>query len=330
MKTKLILALTAAVGVAAVAAGPAWALSFSDKVLALNPVAYWQFNGNYLDSSGHGNTLIPFGNAGISTTGGVSGLGSCADLSGDGGQNGYYVATPAGSSLNFGGTQYSINLWFNNALSAAQTTSSGIMVNKRNSANWVADGWDYGLWTADYARPGDALRGTVASKTLFDSDPLSALNQANVWHMATVTWNQNTGTGASPNGAACLYLDGKLVGAGLGLGSGLEQAAYKLIIGNAASPGDDYQNMNYFKGKLDEVAVFSTALSSAAIADLYGTPIPPPQGLSRGHQILLHAGCRFRPRDMLQQGGPILLMPQTGPPRISPRMNRTVPCFPVR
>ena len=57
MKTPLSTALAIAIGVMGIAVEPTWAVSFRDKVLALNPVAYWEFEVGYTDSSGHGNTL---------------------------------------------------------------------------------------------------------------------------------------------------------------------------------------------------------------------------------------------------------------------------------
>ena len=92
MKATLILALAVAIGVVAVAVEPARAVSFSDKVLALNPVAYWQFEFGYTDSSGNGNTLTPFGTTGVA----LGQYGLAASLPSDTNGNGFYVDTPAG------------------------------------------------------------------------------------------------------------------------------------------------------------------------------------------------------------------------------------------
>jgi hypothetical protein len=89
-----VLALTGAAQAASVT-------QFSEAVNALNPVGYWQFENDWTDSTGSGNTLTPFGpaNPGFTPGPGLPGLsGDAADFRHAGGQSGAYVDTSGGGN----------------------------------------------------------------------------------------------------------------------------------------------------------------------------------------------------------------------------------------
>ncbi len=291
MRTTPVLTVIIAIAAICGTVDSASAITLRDITLALNPVAYWEFNGDYTDSSGYGNTLTPFGTADLAP----GYLGQAANLPDNTNGNGFYVDTPAGSSLNLTGNEWSINLWYNNAKSANTSTGTQNMVNKRGGTTWLGDYWDYGLWMGlnapGHPQPSNHLVGTMhngaGSYAYSTSGPLNPtpipLDEANQWHMATVSWD---------SGATFFYLDGQLVRTAAD-GGALTPSTYRMILGNTDSPGTSDAPGNGWQGQLDEVAVFNTAISTEDVASLYGLPAAPPQALSRGHNILLQKGLQL-------------------------------------
>ena len=272
MKTALCLVLVLVVGVGGIAVESACA-AFRDEVLARNPVGYWEFEGDLTDSSGNGNTLTAFGDAGISSA--YSGRIGAAGTFYKGGPYstgaGFYVDTPAGNALNFGGTSFSINLWCSNVNSTEMATGTRIMVNKRYGATWNGYWNSYGMWMTIVAGPPKALElravmwnGGLDYSPSSGNLPLPA-DEAHVWHMATVAWDGTT---------KYFYWDGQPLGGGASWIPQLTNTAYRLIIGNDDSPGTTDGGNNGWEGMLDEVAIFSTCLSAADVAAMYAAAPP--------------------------------------------------------
>jgi len=267
------------------AAPPATLGTFREEVLARNPVGYWEFKGNPNDSSGNGNTLTLNGSAGYASATIATGLFGQAASLGATSSDGFYVATPpGGSSLNIGGTNWSVNLWFNPADGAADNPlRTRVLIAKRTSTSGAWPWLTYGFFLEITGSPSwvyqyDAIMHDGAQGT-FSSPALSAIG-ANEWHMGTCSFSDPDGAGGAW-GMVTYYLDGTPLGSVTLPGTLPLPAAYRFIIGNDGAVGDSGYGGNFFKGMIDEVAVFGTALTGADVYDLYTAahlPPPPPKG----------------------------------------------------
>ncbi|MCG2684735.1 MAG: LamG domain-containing protein [Planctomycetales bacterium] len=86
------------------------------------------------------------------------------------------------------------------------------------------------------------------------------------WHMLTASWN---------NGTATFYRDGAPLGTPVSMG-GVMQPGTHLVIGTRSAPGDDSNTgANHFRGKLDEIAIFGSALSAADVTAIYNASLVP-------------------------------------------------------
>jgi hypothetical protein len=83
-------------------------------------------------------------------------------------------------------------------------------------------------------------------------------------------WHQCVATRTQTTGAFSVYVDGTLQATGKA-GQNTQNASAKLLFGEIASGGS-----HYFNGSLDEVQIFSRALSSSEVAALYGCIVSPP------------------------------------------------------
>ena len=232
--------------------------TITDITMALNPVGYWKFEDNLDDSSGNNNTLTVVDDAVV-----VKGRGDFSLADGGGS---LYVDTPAGNALNLVGNTYSVNAWVNFADEPAdQPWRTRILVNKQRSDPWTVESWDYGLWAEtilgpDFPNtPPDAFRLNTYLGSSFGAGAIGDLTSAELavdtWHMVTVSTDA---------GIASFYYDGNLLGTGpvAGAATGGSPAFSRLVIGNSGS------GLDFFKGKIDEVSVFSTAISAEDVAGL--------------------------------------------------------------
>ena len=241
--------------------------AFNDAVNALNPVGYWQFEDDWTDETAGGNTLTPFGSSAAFTDGpGLPGLsGRAADFRHEGGQSGASVATGGGNVLNLSGSAYTINAWVSNRDFFTGQNRSFIAVER--DANWNASaGANYGLSTfrdnTGLTNMRSWTQGSLANAT-----DIAGVDDG--WHMMTVS--------ATLGGTANFYIDGALVGSGSVGGSSLAGDGAFLSVGNncdgSGCPGNDLD------GRIDELAVFDTALTGPQIQGLYDAAIPEPATL---------------------------------------------------
>ena len=268
---RCILSLAVAIALLGTVVPSASASPFSDAVNALSPAGYWQFeNTGYTDSSGNGNTLTPFGTVGITPGPGLLGLpGNAVDLRHAGGQQGLSVATGVGNALNLTGTQYSINAWVSND---EPIGSFGMIAVNRN-ATWPAGGWNYGNSVTNYGDASGVNQGqrawtsnSTGIETYYTGSDLN-------WHMLTVSVDLS----ASPQ--ATFYVDGASVGsASIGATTLTGPGSWFVVGNNSNNVTADYGPSD-LNGRIDELAVFGSALSAAQVSDLYiaaTAPIPEP------------------------------------------------------
>ena len=231
----------------------------TDITMALNPVGYWKFEDNLDDSSGNGNSLTVVDDAAFAKGRGDFSLA-------DGGGS-FYVDTPAGNVLNLVGNTLSINAWVNfGDTPADQPWRTRVLVNKQRSDPWSVSAWDYGLWTEIILGPDfpntlpEAFRLNTYLGDGWGAGAIGDLTPddlaVDTWHMVTVSMDA---------GIASYYYDGELVGIGEvgGAATGGSPAFSRLVIGNSGS------GLDYFKGMIDEVSIFGTAISADDVASLY-------------------------------------------------------------
>lgn len=271
-KITTLMTILAIAGAAQVAS----ATDFSDAVNALNPVGYWQGEGNFNDSTANANHLTGFihggGTPGFTAGPGHAGmLGDAMDFRHPGGQRGAYVAIDAANALTLNGSEYTINAW----VTQEEINGTWGFVATQRGTGWCCPAeWNYSLSyatgeTSSAFKP--FVLGSNASVTAadnFDGD----------WHMLTVSATVGGGT-------ANFYADGVHQGS-VGLGGatfavhGADGAYFQ--VANPINPvshaaGDANYGGNDLNGRIDELAVFDKALSASEIQGLYdaaGVPEP--------------------------------------------------------
>jgi len=242
------------------AAHVASASQFSDAVDALNPVGYWQGEGNFDDSTANANHLTPFGGATANGEGpGLPGLpGSAMDFRHAGGQRGAWVATGAANPLNLSGAiAYTINAWVAND----DDTGSYRMIATERDAAWAASAgantsfatyrWGVGATSGTRTYTQGSI-ATVEGFPIYDGG----------WHMLTAV--------VTLSGTAEFFLDGASLGsAGVGGGAAIAGDGELFVVGNNSNDIIADWATQDFDGRIDELAVFGTALSATQISNLY-------------------------------------------------------------
>jgi hypothetical protein len=257
------------------------ASNFCAAVNDLNPVGYWQFEQDWTDRSGNGNTLTPFalseGPVTFTPGPGHAGMpGDAADFRHGGGQRGAYVDTGAGDPLTLSGAGgYTINAWVSND---EDLGSWGFIAVERD-AGWCCgpNGWNYGL--AYYRSLGGPQSGykTWIQGSNASVEPVPIIDAD--WHMLTVS-------ATLPSGTASIYLDGVFAGSHATGGASMAGDGEYFQVGNPINPitnaavPENYTS-NDLNGRIDELAVFGSALSAQDIAGLYAAAqVPEPTTLA--------------------------------------------------
>jgi len=256
-KLTAIVAVLALTGAAQVAS----ASDFSDAVDALNPVAYWQFEIDWTDSTAGGNTLTPFGVAGLTASSGLPGLDAgAADFRHAGGQSGARADISAGgNALKLtGATAYTINAWVSNENDLG---NFGFIAAGRDAA-WAAGAGANTSFLTYRCVPCPNTSGmrsfTQGSTATVEGFPI----YDGGWHMLTAV--------VSLSGTAEFFVDGASVGSG-GIGGGASIAGDGVwfnVANNANDITTDWASQD-LDGRIDDLAVFGTALSAAQISNLY-------------------------------------------------------------
>ncbi len=197
--------------------------------------------------------------------------------------NGDYISTTDSANWDFGTGDFAIEAWFN--------TPNPTGTQRIISAGSQADGAN-NLWSLGYGDNGDWGGGRRINFAVFNgggysdfsSDPVTF--QPNTWHHAAVV---RSGTSFT------FYLDGVLVGTrAVGAGFTINGGSTGAIIG-ARYNQNPSAIFEYANGRLDEISLYSRALSASEIAAVYnaGTAgklksvfTSPPITLSENKQLL--------------------------------------------
>jgi hypothetical protein len=199
-------------------------------------VGYWQLDGNSLDNSGNGNNGT---NNGATPAPGKFGQAMYFNGTSN------YVSVPNSSSLSVT-TAITIAAWIK---PYNFTTESCVL------AKWYQNGsnWSYVLYGKGTANAGFRLyngSSNFVQLTGWTDNPI-----IEKWNFIVATWDNSSGI-------ARVFVNNKLVGTQTGAFSTILTTANPVWIGN-----DGYNS--YFAGSIDEVAVFSRALSLAEISQYY-------------------------------------------------------------
>ena len=248
-----------------IGAGQTFSTKLLQEVSVANLMAFWKFNGNTNDSSGHGhNGTLRTGLIGSSATtatdGGVMPV-AVADRFGRAGMaydfnNGANVEVPYSGELN--PQNLTICLW----VKRHTTNSNNYMVslNRWNGYKFQLQGNNFPFFTFHDSNNGyhdvDANPGTV------DQD---------VWAQVAVTYT---------NGTMKFYVNGVLVKTAAVSGTPITvNPPVNMAIGNEMPKSGynltDSNNPNYFYGasfligSLDDVRIYNIALSAAEILSIY-------------------------------------------------------------
>ncbi|MFN5317593.1 MAG: LamG-like jellyroll fold domain-containing protein [Bacteroidia bacterium] len=212
-------------------------------------VGWWPFNGNANDESGNGNDGNPYG--GVSITTDRFGNNNAA-YNFDGLDD--YIEIQSNTALNLP-ESYTINVWANAQEFLGQFTDEPSIVSK--FGGWGSGGYaifmgeDVGAINYCYQQGGNnRMRITNYS--------------ADTWYNITAVYD---------NLKTRLYIDGIFVDSLDNSGS-IEPNDIPLCIGKE---GQIHSNISYFKGMIDDIAIYNRALTPEEITALYtGQPVNPP------------------------------------------------------
>jgi PKD repeat protein len=221
-------------------AAPATSTAYSSAVLADGPAGYWRLG----ETSGTGvadATGAPSGTAVGGVTPGLAGVSGDGDTAmGFDGSSGY-IRVDDRSSLDFSSQDFSVEAW-------ARPTASGAVVHKGDASGYT--GWQYRLALTSAGK----WRGTVfvGSNNVTVTDPGTP---------SMTSWTHLVLVRAA--GQVTLYVNGAAVATTKFTGN-VNTGTGVLAIGRTGSSAE-----GYFKGGVDEVAIYPTALSAAQVANHY-------------------------------------------------------------
>ena len=231
---------------------------YSDEVLVDNPVAYWRLgepNGDSIaiDEKGtYNGTYIG------SPLGGVAGaLADNTAVTFNGSSQ--YVRAANGSSLAFPNTTFSVEFWFK----ASTLAASQFIVAKDGGG--VGNGWSVYLNNlGSISTVAKGITGNFAASRL----TVATTFGDNVWHHVVTVIKTDTVTTGN-NDILAIYIDG--ISQSLTANTGTTPyvaPTLEVEIGRRSSG-------NYLTGSVDEVAIYSSALSAARILAHYQAARPP-------------------------------------------------------
>jgi len=229
--------------------------SQNSSSLSQGLVGWWTFDGknlisNVADSSGLGNNgyMQGFGATSTAVTQGVSGQGLKFDGRND------YVKTSWTSDTYFSDTTFSVSFWVKSSASGSNGGYCLICKDAISSSGWRIrfNGAATNRLMVEYRGPGDGGIGTnyrVSSVSVVDGK----------WHHVTVI--NTTNTTVIGGNDINIYIDGIL-----SQGSLTNNGVY-YVSANAIRSG--FGGSGYFNGSLDDVRIYSRALSASEIKQLY-------------------------------------------------------------
>jgi hypothetical protein len=228
-------------GLPAIAPMPWMYFLNSDTSLSQNLMAQYDFSGNANDTSGQSNTATIQGTVTATT----DRKGTASAAYNFNGSTGYISTTNSFNSPQ----DYSINVWFKTT-----TTSGGVLVGFANTQTGTSTHYDRMVWINSSGHMNFGVwTGAVTYVTSSDT-----YNDDN-WHMATATMS-------SADGMA-LYVDGVNVGTNANTVSenytGWWRVGQNTITSWPAGIG------SYFAGSLDDIKIYSVALSATQVSELY-------------------------------------------------------------
>lgn len=213
-------------------------------------ISYWKLNetsGTLMDSVASNNSTSITGSPTYDASGK---LGRCMTIAGAG-----YISMGTTTNLK-PTTSFSVSIWFKTSSTAYQELISNIM--------WTSPSYKGWKIATEYSGTSWNLRGVINNNTNTGIvDSTTAINNG-AWHLAVMTWNGST---------LKLYKDGNQEGGDIPF-------TYTMLY-NASSDfeiGSKDGGDGTFTGSVDEIGLWSKALTSGEITTLYnsGTGITHP------------------------------------------------------
>jgi hypothetical protein len=233
----------------AVSTAASFPLCYRDAVLADNPVSYWRLEetSGTTAADSKGSNLGTYTNGpGLGQSGAVPDTINNRAVHFDGVND--YVSVPASASLNVA-SQITIEAW----IYKDDTNAVRPIVEYGNSGGYGVHMWNWDDGTKLFVNFVDTGGGGGTLMT-------GPILHANIWYHVAASYDGNVGR---------LYVNGTQV-AQATLGSFTLQTNLPVYIGRRPVTGDPLYNA-VFAGKIDEVAVYSTALTAAKIRTHYNS-----------------------------------------------------------
>jgi Concanavalin A-like lectin/glucanases superfamily len=237
-------------------------------------IAYYQFNGNADDESGNGNNgtvygalLIPdrFGNPNSAYSFG----------------GGYIKIDPTKINSELGGS-YSFSMWLNMSSPISPTTAQVIMSDQYYSGgSWSSSAWFFGTLLGYLS----TLNNTNTQTFQFSNDELCCLYNGGESYCGDIssnslipsnTWTHFVMTGDIKGGVTSIYINGNLdqqvSEIGICWPRTISIDSEVLFIGGLFTTAIG----NQFYGSIDDITIYSRALSQDEVCEIYNNPEPPP------------------------------------------------------
>jgi hypothetical protein len=225
--------------------------------LRIGLLAYYQFNNSGADSSGKGNHISYYVNM-TSVENRFNKPNSAFSFDGVAS----YMIVPDNADLRLSNTDFTINTWVN---IANYNASYGFqLLVKRNAG--PGGGWNYGITGVANQINNGVMLGVNSFQVSGGSDPFALGTKViglNQWHMLTTVYSLQ-------KKQLTYYVDGVLDNVTNNIPSPSATVTSVLAIGS------DSQTVNstayFYKGKLDDVRIYSRALNATSIQRLYILP----------------------------------------------------------
>jgi hypothetical protein len=220
--------------------------------LKIGLVAYYPFNDNAADSSGHGFNGIVYGAKPTTDRNGNAN----AAYSFDGVRN--RIRVKDAPALRLSNTDFTVNSWV--FINNYDQSYGSITIDKRGAGS--QNGWNFGV--AGYADLTNSINavGVVTFGVSGGDDP-AAVGEIKVdttgWHMLTTVYNV-------AKHEASIYVDGKFDTMAENIASPNKQTKDDMYIGGDNPNLDDAY---FWNGKINDIRIYNRALSANEVHELY-------------------------------------------------------------